>query len=439
MHVFLALLLSAVGSLTPIITRHDVRVSPYQQGIRTTMSRDTATAAQPVYEFRNGRWFDGTGFTERTFYTQYGTLSGMRPARVDSVIDLDGSWVVPPYGEAHNHNVEASARLAPLIRRYLESGVFYVKNPNVLPSSVLEIRDRVNMPASIDVSFALGGFTSPGGHPVSVVQRNIERGIWSEADGEGAFYHEIADERDLDRKWAGFLGYDPDFVKGYLLYSEEFEARARDSAHVGRRGLDPALLQELTRRAHAAGLRVSVHVETAHDFRNALNAGVDEINHLPGFRGNEENRFPDLAPFRLREEDAMRAAEQGIVVVTTLGDFDEFADASTARRARELFRHNLNVLQEHGVSLAVGSDDYGSVGVGEALQLLDLGVFSNLELLEMWVEDTPRTIFPFRLIGSLEPGYEANFLVLDRNPLEDFTATQEISLRIKQGLILDME
>lgn len=391
---------------------------------------------QPIYEFRNGQWFDGFDFVEKTFYTQYGTLSLERPAHVDSVVDLAGGWVVPPFGEAHNHNVESSAGISELIDRYLESGVFYVKNPNVLPSGVISLRSEVDLSESIDVSFALGGFTGPGGHPVSVVQRNIDRGIWSAAEGEGAFYYEVADEEDLDRKWAGFLANGPDFVKAYLLYSEEFEIRADDPAYLGHRGLDPRLLPELTRRAHEAGLRISVHVETAHDFRKALDAGVDEINHLPGFRGDEENRFPDLDLFRLRENDAMRAAEQGVVVVTTLGDFHELEDQSTALRADEVFRHNLSLLNDHGVRLAIGSDSYGSVGADEAVQLLDLGVFTNLELLKMWVEETPGTIFPFRRLGHLAPGYEASFLVLNRNPIHDFRATHDIGLRVKQGVIL---
>ena len=397
----------------------------------------TLHPAAPVYEFQNGRWFDGTRFTEVTFYVEYGTLVTHRPAQVDSVVDLAGGWVVPPYGEAHNHNVEDGPALPDLIHRYLEGGVFYVKNPNVLPRAVHALRGRVNLPESIDVSFAFGGFTGPGGHPISVVQRNVERGTWSDADGEGAFYYELADEGDLDRKWAGFLANRPDFVKAYLLYSEELEARAQNDAFVGWRGLDPNLLRELTRRAHAVGLPVSVHVETAHDFRTALEAGVDEINHLPGFRGNEENRFPDTEIFHLEERDAVRAAEQGVVVVTTLGDFHLLGDEATAKRARGVFRHNLSLLRDHGVILAIGSDGYGSVGVDEAFQLLDLDVFSNLELLRAWAEDTPRAIFPFRRIGHLAPGYEASFLVLDRNPLDDFRATQEIRLRVKQGVILD--
>jgi hypothetical protein len=397
---------------------------------------DEDSASQVVHEFRNGRWFNGEGFVEQTFFTRYGSLTTSRPARVDSVVDLGGRWVVPPYGEAHNHNIESSDRLPDVIQRYLASGVYYVKNPNVLPRSVLEIRGAVNRPTSIDASFALGGFTGPGGHPILVHRRNLDRGIWSEADGEGAFFHELANADDLELKWAGFLAQRPDFVKAYLLYSEEASARALEPSTVGWRGLDPAMLVLLTERAHAAGLRVSAHVETAQDFRHALDAGVDEINHLPGFRGDEENRFPNPELFRLTERDARRAAERGVVVVSTLGSFDAFPDAEAADRARETFQWNLGLLRAHGVRLALGSDSYGSVGVDQAMQLADLGVFSNLELLKLWVEATPRTIFPHRQIGRLAPGYEASFLVLEGNPIEDFSQTQAIQMRVKNGILL---
>jgi len=405
---------------------------------RTHEANSEGATVHPVYEFRNGRWFDGNGFVEQTFFTQDGSLVIHRPARVDSVIDLDGRWVVPPYGEAHNHNVETPDGLPDLIRRYLASGVYYVKNPNVLPRSVLVIRGAVNLPSSIDASFALGGFTGPGGHPTLVYRRNVGRGIWSEADGEGAFFYELADEHDLDLKWAGFLAHRPDFVKAYLLYSEEISTRVRDPSYVGWRGLDPPLLTALTERSHAAGLRVSAHVETAQDFRHALDSGVDEITHLPGFRGNEDNQFPNPEQFQLTEQDARRAAANGVVVVTTLGEFDAFGDAETVARARETFRANLSLLKAQGVRLALGSDSYGSVGVDQAMQLSELGVFSNLELLKLWVEETPRTIFPFRRIGRLAPGYEASFLVLEGNPLEDFSQTQAIRIGVKNGVLLDV-
>jgi imidazolonepropionase-like amidohydrolase len=56
--------------------------------------------------------------------------------------------------------------------------------------------------------------------------------------------------------------------------------------------------------------------------------------------------------------------------------------------------------------------------------------------LKIWCENTPATIFPKRRIGYLKEGYEASFLVLAGNPLEDFNHTGKIEMRVKQGKIL---
>ena len=68
-----------------------------------------------------------------------------------------------------------------------------------------------------------------------------------------------------------------------------------------------------------------------------------------------------------------------------------------------------------------------------------LGIFSNLELLKMWCESTPRTIFPGRKIGLLREGYEASFLVLNGNPLKEFAQVKAIRLRVKQGQVITLE
>src|SRR5205085_1656478 len=152
-----------------------------------------------------------------------------------------------------------------------------------------------------------------------VVQRSIDRGEWTEAHREGAFLYTIDTVADLDRKWPAIKADAPDFIKTYLLYSEEFAKRKDDPAAVNWRGLDPVVLAAIVRRAHADRLRVSTHIETAADFHNALMAGVDEINHMPGFRGNEKLAIPDPALFEITEADAREAARRGTFVVTTLG------------------------------------------------------------------------------------------------------------------------
>jgi imidazolonepropionase-like amidohydrolase len=54
----------------------------------------------------------------------------------------------------------------------------------------------------------------------------------------------------------------------------------------------------------------------------------------------------------------------------------------------------------------------------------------------MWSEATPRAIFPGRRIGALADGYEASFLALAGDPLEDLANVRRIRLRFKQGVPL---
>ena len=54
----------------------------------------------------------------------------------------------------------------------------------------------------------------------------------------------------------------------------------------------------------------------------------------------------------------------------------------------------------------------------------------------MWSEATPEVIFPKRKIGHLQEEYEASFLVLDSNSLENFSSVKKIRLRWKQGNLI---
>ena len=396
-------------------------------------------AAGHNYEFANGNWFDGQKFVRATFYSVAGKLSSKRPSRIDRVFDLSGKYVVPPFGEAHNHNLDWSSdeRFARLNKMYLDAGIFYVKNPNSLLRSKEPTSARINLPNSVDGILSNGGLTGSGGHPIEIV--TPQRGFKPD-DGEGGFYYVIDNAADLERKWPAIKAGKPDFIKTYLLYSEEYAKRKHDKAYDGWKGLDPAVLPEIVRKAHRDGLRVSTHVETAVDFHNAVAAGVDEINHLPGFRPdrNDPANYAHLAQYQISEADAKLAGNRRVVVVTTVGEtveqmFNEKLPERDRLAVRAMLAQNLQLLQKHNVSIAIGSDSFRQTALPEALSLAKLQAFDNLTLLKMWCENTAAAIFPKRKIGHLKDGYDANFLVLTGNPLADFANVKTIELRIKQG------
>ena len=409
-----------------------------------TFSAQAQVSTSHNYEFTNGNWFDGQKFVRRTFYSVAGVLSSKRPAHVDRVFDLSGRYVVPPFGEAHNHNLDWSSdeRFARVIKMYLEAGIFYVKNPNSLLRSKQPTASRINLPTSVDGILSNGGLTGSGGHPIEIVIP--QRGFKPE-DGERGFYYVIDNAADLERKWPTIKAGKPDFIKTYLLYSEEYAKRKDDKAFDGWKGLDPNVLPAIVRAAHRDGLRVSTHVETAADFHSAVLAGVDEINHLPGFRPerNDPANYKDLARYEISEADASLASKKRIVVVTTIGEsadatFNERFNERDRLAVRSMLVQNLQRLQKYHVSIAIGSDSFRQTALAEALSLAKLKVFDNLTLLKMWCEATAATIFPKRKIGYLKDGYVANFLVLTGDPLADFANVKNIEIRIKQGEPLEL-
>jgi hypothetical protein len=403
---------------------------------------DPTTAARNR-AFVNGRVFNGQRFVAEPLYvTADGLFSRSRPSGAE-VVDLAGGYVVPPFGEGHNHNVDSEAA----INRYLRAGIFYVSNPNTHPGQHSTLHPRFNSPAGVDVQLAGGGLTGTGGHPLSVVQRNIDRGMWTEADGDGAFYHAIDSADDLARKWPAILAARPGFIKIYLLYSEEFARRRDDRAFNGWKGLDPALVPLIVQRAKGSGLRVAAHVETAADFRAAVRGGVHVVAHLPGFRPplSERPFYPNLDAHRLTAADAQEAAQRRVTVVTTVSDLLGAAERglrgftpSDSEAFRALIRGNLSVLEAAGVSIALGSDNYQVTSEAEARTIGALGLFSPLEVLRMWSVVTPTMIFPARKIARLEPGHEASFLVLEGDPTSSVENLFGIVTRVKQGVVLSV-
>lgn len=389
-------------------------------------------AAAQVTALENARWWTPDGFVEGTRHIEGGVFVAAPEGPPDRVVDLGGAWVTPAFGEAHNHNLDSPAAVA-VSQRYLSAGILYVKVPNSSGDNAPAVRPLVNRPDTVDAVFSLGGVTAPGGHPIRLY------GFLSRFSGtarpgesfEGDAFHLVRSEADVDPVLDRLAAEGADFVKLYLLGSEHHGQGPGEHPFHGLHGLDPALAPPLVRGAHARGLRVSVHVETAADFRAAVAAGADEINHLPGYAWHGRSSAED---YRLSEADARAAAEAGTVVVTTtVISVGLNRRPEHLQRVQALQRDNLRRLHEAGARLAIGSDSYTATAQAEAMNLLAIGAFRADELLRLWI-DTPRlAIFPDRAVGRLEPGYEANFVLLPGDPGEDFRHVQAVQATWKAG------
>jgi len=171
-------------------------------------------------------WFNGDGFERRNGFSVDGRFTFTSPARVDQTLDLGGAYLVPPFGEGHNHNLGTGSedRDKAAIQQYLADGVFYVKIQGNPP---LTDRMRSDLALgslnSVDATFAQGGLTASGRHPIPLVE-NVLRPMgafpaYTKDTLRGRFCFTVDSEGDLQQQWPAILQLEPDFIKTYLLFS----------------------------------------------------------------------------------------------------------------------------------------------------------------------------------------------------------------------------
>lgn len=397
------------------------------------------------FQFINGNWFDGKSFKKQTFYSVGGILTKKKPLKVDRIINLENEFVIPPFGDSHTHSFDSSFSLNQQAQNALRDGVFYAKVLNNFRSGAERVKTKINNPRSIDVQYSHGGLTGNYSHPIEVYESltlgiysfeqqlaNAEK-IWQSRKAENDAYYIIENLNDLEKKWQMILAGKPDFIKVFLRNSELYEKRRSFVPQEWHRfdgGLDPKIVPIIVQKAHQAGLRVSVANNSAQDFETTVRANADEVSHLPCYQLIDENEKCDLS-----EEIVRLAAQQGMFITLVTSEYEKERDPNIVRFDKQ----NLTLLKKYRVKLTLGSNAYGRTPLNGAIAMSKKGLFTNLELLKIWTENTPLTIFPKRKIGKLQEGYEASFITLTENPLQNFEAVRKITFRFKQGFLLQIK
>jgi hypothetical protein len=392
-----------------------------------------AATTSGVTAYTHGQWWDGKAFEPGDRYVQDGMFVPKPITPPDRSVDLHADYVVPPFGDAHNHMPGSPAAFDAAA---VDAGVFYFMNPNIMASLVPGTRAYLAVPGRIDARFAIGGITAPGGHPEKLYEDILTKYVYTDMKPEqmvGDAFNYVTKPADIDPVMDKLVAERTDFVKIFLLYSEDFAKRKDDLKIRGDKGLDPALVPAIVAAAHKRGLKVAAHIETAADFRVVVAAGVDEAAHMPGYVALED----PVSKYAITEVDAAAAAKAHISVVTTAWLGGTTRDpAKRLPEIQAMQKANLQKLQAAGVPLILGTDgDAGGV-IKEAQYLVSLGVLDAPTALRLLSVDTPRYIFPERKLGTLEPGFEASFLALSADPTADIGNVRKIDLREKQGLVL---
>jgi imidazolonepropionase-like amidohydrolase len=176
-------------------------------------------------------------------------------------------------------------------------------------------------------------------------------------------------------------------------------------------------IEAIVDEAHSAGVMVTCHAGGGPGVLRAVKAGVDTIEH-----GNV-----------LDDETTDEMAKRGTWLVPMFWILNFHATTAPNEERRARYRETAKIAvdafqlaRQKGVRIAMGSDS-GEHGLGGSMVEIELMVKAGMTPLEALSASTLRAAECLRvdnLVGTVEPGREADLLVLDGDPLADITVLQ---------------
>ncbi|WP_037572789.1 amidohydrolase family protein [Spirochaeta cellobiosiphila] len=204
-----------------------------------------------------------------------------------------------------------------------------------------------------------------------------------------------------------------------------------DAKYIGEAGMPQMTVEEIEAicsEAHMRGIMVASHCESTKGIADALAGGVDTIEHGADFG-------PELAAQFLNNPKALRgytsliptiAASDAVCRQLEAQDQQNEIDKIVLANAKLINAGSQLALKkalEYGVKVGIG-DDASVPGVTHYNLYKELinftkGGLSPLEAIQTATYHTAQILNIDKITGSIEPGKEADFIVLQNNPLDN--------------------
>jgi imidazolonepropionase-like amidohydrolase len=349
-----------------------------------------------------------------------------------NVINLTGKYIIPGLFDMHAHvaNVRKNSynqnESEYMLRMLLTHGVTTIRNPGGSTEQSVALRENVSEGKIVGPQiFTAGQLLNTPQIPVPFVERQVQT------------------EQDVRQEVRTQAAVGVDYVKLYV-------------------GLTPELVQATINEAHSNGIKVIGHLYLT-SWTDAANLGIDALTHgVP------------VSPFLLSEANQQRFLEAGdhpfnhflwLDLVDLNGDeireminalvnnnipVDPTLDIYEAMVKEEPQNQYLwpkvlqltKMLYENGVTLLSGSDIPNfelvpGVSLHHELEILVEAGIPTLEVIKIATRNGAQALGIEEDVGTIEPGKQADMIVLSDNPVEEINNTKKIEAVINNGQLIE--
>jgi imidazolonepropionase-like amidohydrolase len=313
------------------------------------------------------------------------------------IIDLEGAYVLPGFINAHVHDAYDEKRLL----TWAQAGVTTVRDEGIISgpnqlTQMIALRDQLS--------------SSPE------YARLVSSGYMLSVPG-GYGQLEVTSTTDARKQVVMELDAGVDLIK-----------LAMESGYAGVTNLpnfSPGELAAIVTTAHERGKLVSAHITEVKFLQPLINAGVDDLAHIP-------NDF-------VLHELIQQLVERDIYVVPTLTVFEAYGGLEGSS-------YNLGKFVQAGVQIALGSDytaipqnHFDHFELGMPMHEINRMSEAGMTPMQIIVASTRNAALVCGLeqeLGRLEVGKLADILVLESNPLKDLSALTQVKMVIHSGEII---
>ncbi len=319
-----------------------------------------------------------------------GSASAVRVPAGVRTIDVHGGTILPGFINAHVHRGFSEPNLS----AWAAGGVTTVRDESTSSSQVAGLRDlraRIGRNPGLARLISAGSMLGlPGGYGDLTV------------DSTDAALQAVDQEIDQGA----------DAVKVAL-----------EDGYAGRTGLpkpSPEFLRAVVQRAHSRGLPVSGHLTQAAYVQGLLDAGVDDIGHVP------YDAVPDAV---LRQ-----MVDQGVYLVPTFTVFRNYGAnvdgcADNVRRFVAL-----------GGKVALGNDYGGGPGEFELgipmyeIETMATAGMTPMQVIQAATLNAAHVVGLDGVVGTVTAGRAADILVVGGNPLDDIQVLRNVRTVVHAGV-----